>query len=119
MISRAIVYCQFDFVGFVNLEFVQFIGPPISLGRFRSSLEDVLHFDYHECVRSSAKSSGSGMIDICHGVDANGEMSSQGFALARHTQAIICAARCVRGWMKVEGWVIYLPSGVLESSMSM
>lgn len=70
MISRLIVDCDLDLVGFVNVELVQFVQPTIVPGRFRAALDAVFNFDVNESFWTTAKATGRRMVNVSYCVYA-------------------------------------------------
>jgi hypothetical protein len=64
IVACPIIYGEFDLVSLVNLKLMNLVGPSLGLGRLGTAFEDILDLHYDKCIRSSAESSGSGVIHI-------------------------------------------------------
>jgi hypothetical protein len=90
MVASTIVDSEFDFVGLVNVNFVQLVSPSVVLRSFRSSLENVLNLNYDEGVRPSTEAASGSMVYIRYGVYPNRKVTSQRLSLARNVQTVVC-----------------------------
>lgn len=70
MISSPVVHRELNLVGFINVEFVNFVRPSVVSRSFRPSLEDVLNLHNNKSFRSTTKAARSSVIDISYLVDS-------------------------------------------------
>ena len=79
-ITGFIVYRQFNFVGFVDIDIKRLILPPVVPGCFRSCLNGIFDFENHICLRTSRKSGTCRMIHVLDGLNAHGQKTRQRLA---------------------------------------
>ena len=80
MSSRLIIDGEFNFVGLVDINIMQLIGPSVGPSSFSPANEGIFNFHDDEGFWSSRKSPSSSVVDIFNGVYTHGQMSSERFA---------------------------------------
>lgn len=71
-VTRLIVDCELNLVRLVDIDVERFVLPPVDACRLCPSLDGILHFQHNERLGTSGEPRAGGMVDVLHGVDAEG-----------------------------------------------
>lgn len=116
VLAGFVVDDDFQFVGLVYIDSVEFGFPAVVSGNFGASRHSVLDLDSHKRFGTAREASRRGVVDVVDGDDAQGEGTAEGLAEIGSINRIIWkqSARARRD-SNSDGSV---PSGVSELSMS-
>jgi hypothetical protein len=70
VVASLVVDGDLDFVGFVDAEFVYFVHPLVIPRWLCAPLDRIFHLDVHKCLRAPTKATGSCVINVGDGEDA-------------------------------------------------